>query len=138
MLIQPYLFFEGHCEEAIEFYCQALGAEVTMLMRYQDSPEPPVCDSLPAGYETKIMHSSFTVGGAVVMASDGICSGKPGFQGVSLSLTVPDIREADRLFTALANGGKVLMPLATTFWSPRFGMVTDRFGVSWMINVDGQ
>jgi PhnB protein len=137
MLIQPYLFFEGRCEEAVEFYRQALGAEVTLLMRYQDSPDPVPCDMIPAGSENKIMHASFNIGDNVVMASDGMCSGQPGFQGFSLSLTVPSESEADRLFAALADGGKVQMPLEKTFWSPRFGMVADRFGVSWMINTAG-
>lgn len=135
MLIQPYLFFEGCCEEAVAFYRQALGAEVTLLMRYQDSPDPVPCDKIPAGSESKIMHASLTIGETVVMASDGMCSGNPGFAGFSLSLTVSSESEADRLFTALADGGEVQMPLEKTFWSPRFGMVTDRFGVSWMINM---
>jgi len=133
MAIQPYLFFEGRCEEAVEFYRQKLGATVDMLMRYQDSPEP-ACDKLPAGSENKIMHACLTLGDAVIMASDGMCSGKPNFQGFSLSLSVSSESEADRLFDALADGGEVLMPLEKTFWSPSFGMLTDRFGVSWMIN----
>jgi PhnB protein len=135
MLIQPYLFFEGRCEEAVAFYRHALGAEVTMLMRYRDSPEPPPAGMLPPGCESKVMHTSLRIGESVVMASDGMCTGQPGFQGFSLSLTVPNETEADRLFAALADGGRVQMPLDKTFWSPRFGMVTDRFGVGWMINV---
>jgi PhnB protein len=134
MLVQPYLFFEGRCEEAVEFYRQALGAEVTMLMRYKDSPDPVPCDMIPAGSDNKIMHASFNIGDSLVMASDGTCSGQSGFQGFSLSLTVSGEGEADRLFSALADGGAVQMPLEKTFWSPRFGMVIDRFGVSWMIN----
>jgi len=137
MAIQPYLFFEGRCEEAVDFYRQKLGAKVDMLMRYQDSPEP-ACDKLPAGSESKIMHACLTLGDAVIMASDGMCSGKPDFQGFSLSLSVSSESEADRLFDALADGGEVLMPLEKTFWSPRFGMLTDRFGVSWMINTVGE
>ena len=135
MLIQPYLFFDGRCEEAIEFYRTALGAEVTMLLRFKDSPEPAQCP-LPPGGEEKVMHSSFRIGETTVMASDGRCQGQPSFQGFSLSLTVPDISEADRLFAALAEGGQVQMPLGETFFSPRFGMVADRFGVSWMIIVE--
>jgi PhnB protein len=137
MQVQPYLFFDGRCEEAIEFYRSALGAEVTMLMRFKDNPEPPTGDSCkPApGTEDKVMHASFRIGDTTVMASDGQCLGKPSFQGFSLSLTVPTEVEADRLFTALADGGQVQMPLTKTFFSPRFGMTADRFGVSWMIYV---
>lgn len=134
MQIQPYLFFEGRCEEALEFYRQALGAEITALLRYRESPEPAGCP-LPPGAEDKVMHSSFAVGSCTVMASDGMCSGKPNFQGFSLSLAVADAAEADRLFANLADGGQVQMPLGQTFFSPRFGMVADRFGVSWMIIV---
>jgi PhnB protein len=135
MYIQPYLFFDGRCEEAVEFYTQALGAEVTMLMRFKDSPEPPPPGMIPPGSEHKIMHTSLRIGETIVMASDGSCQGQPSLQGFSLSLTVPNAAEADRIFAALADGGQVQMPLDKTFWSPRFGMVADRFGVSWMINV---
>lgn len=135
MQIQPYLFFNGRCEEAIEFYRRALGAEVTMLMRYKDSPEPPPPGMIPPGSENKVMHAAFRVGEATAMASDGQCQGKPNFDGFSLSLTVPDAAAADRMFGALADGGQVQMPLGKTFFSPRFGMVADRFGVSWMIYV---
>lgn len=137
MLVQPYLFFEGRCEEAVDFYRQALGAQVTSLMRYRDTPDPPSRDIIPQGSEDKIMHASLTIGETVLMASDGMCAGQPNFQGFSLSLTVPSKSEADRLFAALADGGKVQTPLEPTFWSPRFGTVTDRFGVSWMITVTG-
>jgi PhnB protein len=135
MLIQPYLFFEGHCEEVIEYYKKVLGAEVEYLMRIKDSPEPPPPGMVPPGSENKIMHASLRIGDTIVMMSDGNCTGKPGFQGFSLSLTVPNAAEADRIFTALANGGKVQMPLEKTFWSPCFGMLTDRFGVGWMVYV---
>jgi PhnB protein len=135
MQIQPYLFFDGRCEEAIEFYKSRLGAKVEMLMRYKESPEPPPPGMVPPGSENKVMHSSLRVGDAVVMASDGNCGGQPSFQGFSLSITVADEAEAERRFAALADGGKVQMPLAKTFFSPRFGMVADRFGVSWMIIV---
>ena len=135
MHIEPYVFFEGRCEEAVEFYRTALGAEVTMLMRYKDSPEPPPPGKLPPGSENKVMHASLRIGDATVMASDGFSSGQPSFRGFSLSLSPPDEAQAEALFTALANGGQVQMPLSKTFWSPRFGMVTDRFGVGWMINV---
>ena len=135
MLVQPYLFFDGRCEEAVEFYKSALGAEVAMLMRFKDSPEPPDPGMVPPGSGDKVMHTSFRIGDTTVLASDGQCAGKPSFQGISLSLTAADDAEAERLFAALANGGQVQMPLAKTFFSSRFGMVADRFGVSWMIYV---
>jgi PhnB protein len=135
LFIQPYLFFNGSCEEAIEFYCKALGAEVEMMMRFKESPEPPPPGAVPPGVENKIMHSSFRIGQTTVMASDGDSTDKPSFQGFSLSLSVPNQAEADRAFNALADGGQVKMPLAKTFFSPRFGMVADRFGIGWMIGV---
>jgi len=133
--VEPYLFFEGRCEEAIEFYRRALGAEVGMLMRFKDSPEPPQPGSCPPGSENKVMHASFRIGQTTVNASDGRCAGNPSFQGFSLALRVPAEAEAERLFAALAEGGQVRMPLAKTFFSPRFGMVADRFGVLWMVLV---
>ena len=136
MKIQPYLFFEGRTEEALEFYKKALGAQVTMLMRFRESPDPPPPGMVPPGSENKVMHASFEVGGSLVMASDGGCSGNTKFGGVSLSLSVPDEATADRFFGALAEGGQVQMPLGKTFFSPRFGIVADRFGVSWMIIVE--
>jgi PhnB protein len=132
MQIQPYLFFDGRCEEAIEFYRRALGAEVTMLMRFKESPDP---EMNPPGAGDKVMHLSFRIGDTTLLASDGHCEGRPSFQGFSLSLTAPNEAEAELLFMALADGGQVQMPLAKTFFSPRFGMVADRFGVSWMIYV---
>lgn len=135
MQVQPYLFFDGRCDEAVEFYRRALGAEVVMLMRFKDSPEPPPPGMVPAGGENKVMHAALRVGDAMVLASDGRCSGQPSFQGFALSLTAANEAEADRLFSALAEGGQVQMPLAKTFFSPRFGMVADRFGVSWMVYV---
>ena len=135
MQIQPYLFFEGRCEEALEFYRTRLGAEVTMLMRYRESPEPPQPGMIPPGSENKVMHSSLRIGEAALMASDGRCNGQPGFQGFSLSLSAASEAEAERLFGALAEGGQVQMPLSKTFFSPCFGMVADRFGVSWMVIV---
>ena len=135
MQVQPYLFFDGRCEEAIEFYKSKLGAKVEMLMRFKDSPEPAQPGMVPPGAENKVMHSCFRIGDTAVMASDGRCMGKPSFQGFSLSLTPPDVAEAERLFAALGDGGQVQMPMAKTFFSPRFGMVADRFGVSWMVVV---
>ncbi len=134
-IIQPYLFFNGSCEQAIEFYRKALGAEVQMIMRYKESPEPPPPGRIPPGFENKIMHTSFRIGSTTVMASDGCSADKPNFEGFSLSLSVPSEADADRVFNALADGGQVRMPLAKTFWSPRFGMVEDRFGIGWMVSV---
>jgi PhnB protein len=133
MKVQPYLFFDGRCEEAIELYKRVLGAEVLMMMRFKDSPDPPPPGMVPAGSENKIMHASMRIGATEVMASDGRCMGKPSFEGVSLALSVASEAEADRLFNALAEGGQVQMPIGKTFFSPRFGMVADRFGVSWMV-----
>mgnify|MGYP001205154461 CR=1 FL=1 len=137
MQVQPYLFFEGRAEEAIAFYREALGAEVMMLMRFKEAPEQP--DSAdcgpPPGTADKVMHASLRIGATTVMMSDGLCSGEARFQGFSLALPVADEAEADRVFNALAKGGQVQAPLAKTFFSPRFGMVADRFGVGWMVVV---
>jgi PhnB protein len=135
MLIQPYLFFEGRSEEAAEFYRRAVGAEVTMLMRNKDAAEPPPPGTLPPGSENKVMHMALKIGDTMVLASDGHCSGKPNFQGFSLSLTVANDAEAQRTFAALADGGQVRMPLGKTFFSTSFGMLADRFGVPWMVYV---
>jgi PhnB protein len=137
MNVQPYLFFEGTAEEALAFYTNALGTKPSMVMRNKEAPEPPPPGMLPPGSENKIMHASFRVGDTEVMLSDGRCSGKPSFNGFSLSITAADEADAKRKFDALATGGKVTMPLGKTFWSPSFGMVTDRFGVGWMVTVDG-
>ncbi len=132
--IQPYLFFAGRCEEAIEFYHKALGAQVEMLMRHKDSPDPPPPDMLQPGFEDKVMHATLRIGGAILMASDG-CDDKARFDGFRLSLALATEDEARRAFAGLSDGGQVLMPLTKTFWSPCFGMVTDRFGVGWMVTV---
>ena len=137
MQIQPHLCFEGRCEEALEFYRTALGAEVTFLIRFKEMPGPHPPGAIPPGGENKVMHATFRVGGSTVLASDGHCTGRPNFQGVQLALQVPDVATAGRLFAALAEGGQVKMPLGPTFWSPGFGMVTDRFGVEWMVNAAG-
>ena len=131
--VQPYLFFGGQCEEAIEFYRKALGAELQMLMRFKESPEHQ--RPVPECFYDKVMHASFRIGETIVMASDGMCDGKANFEGFSLSITVPDEAEAERVFAALGEGGLVTMPLEVTFWSPKFGMLTDRFGVGWMVSV---
>jgi PhnB protein len=133
MQVQPYLFFDGRCEEAIEFYRKALGAEVGMLMRFKDSPEPCPEGMVPPGAENKVMHAALRVGDTTVMASDGRCTGAPQFQGFSLSLDAKDNVDAKRLFDALSDGGQVQMPLGETFFASSFGMVADKFGVPWMV-----
>ena len=135
MLVQPYLFFDGKCEEAVEFYRRTLGAEVVMMMRFRDSPEPDQPGMVPPGAENKVMHAALRIGDTMVLGSDGRCLGQPDFRGFALSLTAADEAEADQLFAALAEGGQVQMALSKTFFSPRFGMVADRFGVSWMVYV---
>ncbi len=135
LLVQPYLFFGGRCEEALEFYRSTLGAEVLMMMRYNESPEPHAPGTMPECFEEKVMHASFQIGESTVMASDGMCDGTANFEGFSLSITVPDEGEADRVFNALAEGGLVTMALEKTFWAPKFGMLQDRFGVGWMVSV---
>ena len=138
MQVQPYLNFDGRCEEALEFYRGAVDAEVTMLMRFSDCPEPPQPGMVPPGAEKKVMHASFRVGESTVMAADCHCTGKANFQGFSLSLTLPTDAEAERRFKALGQGGQVQMPLSKTFFATSFGVVVDRFGVSWMIYVPAQ
>ena len=133
----PYLFFDGRCEEAIEFYKKALGAKVEMMMRFKDSPEPPPPGRVAPGSDNKVMHSCLSINGESVMASDGCAQGKPKFEGFSLSVNAKDEAEADRVFAALAAGGEVRMPLGKTFFAKRFGMVADRFGVMWMVIAEG-
>ena len=130
MNIQPYLFFEGRCDEALEFYQQALGAEDIAIMRHRDNPQPQAC---APGAEDSIMHASFRVGDSVIFASDGRCSGNASFDGFSLSLTTDTGSAAQRMFAALAEGGTIIVPLGKTFFSPEFGMLKDRFGVHWMV-----
>ncbi|MBC7772726.1 MAG: VOC family protein [Pyrinomonadaceae bacterium] len=136
-VVQPYLFFGGRCEEALAFYHSAIGATVEMVMHFNESPEPVPAEMLAPGFENKVMHASFRVGETTLMASDG-CQAGQAFGGFSLSLSVASEAEADRVFAALAEGGKVEMPLGKTFWSPRFGMLTDRFGIGWMVSVAGR
>lgn len=133
--IQPYLFFGGRCEEAVEFYRKALGAEVEMLMRHSDSPDSPPPGMIQPGFENKVMHCCFRIGGAAVMASDGCGGQKSHFDGFRLSLTLPTEAGVRSAFAALSEGGKVDMPPTKTFFSNCFGMVTDRFGVGWMVLV---
>jgi PhnB protein len=133
MQVQPYLFFDGRCEEALDFYRKALGAQVGMMMRWKDSPEPCPEGTIPPGSENKVMHASVQIGGTTVMASDGRCGGAPTFQGFSLSLDAASDAEAKRLFDALSDGGQVQMPLGKTFFASSFGLVADKFGVPWMV-----
>lgn len=135
-IIQPYLFFGGRCEEALEFYKQALGAEVEMLMRYNESPEPVPPGMLAPGFEEKVMHTSFRVGGSTIMASDGCSEDDGKFAGFNLSVGVDSEADAERIFAALAEGGTITMPLAETFWALKFGMLKDKFGLGWMVNVE--
>ena len=132
MHIEPYLFFDGRCEEAIEFYRKAVGAEVTMLMRFKDSPESGDNSMAPAD-RNKVMHASFRIGDSAIGASDGSGLGQPAFKGFSLALKVDEDADAERLFKALGDGGTVHQPLIKTFFASRFGMVADRFGVGWMV-----
>jgi PhnB protein len=132
MEVQPYLFFDGRGDEAAEFYRRVLGAEIIMKLRFKDCPDPGMA---PPNSAEKVMHMALRIGGSTVLGSDGQCGGQANFQGFALSLTVANEAEADRLFAALGDGGQVQMPLAKTFFSPRFGMVADRFGVSWMVYV---
>lgn len=134
--IEPYLFFGGRCEEALEFYRTALGAQVDMMMRYSDSPEPPPPGRLAPGFENKVMHATFRVGGSTLMASDGCEEGDGSFHGFSLSVTFPTEAEAQKAFAALSEEGKVTLPLGKTFWSSCFGMLEDRFGMGWMVTVE--
>jgi len=132
MQIQPYLSFDGRCDEAIAFYKKAIGAEVRMLMRWKDAPDKSMCT--PENAE-KVMHASIKVGESTVMASDGRNTGHPEFKGVTMSLIAKDAAEAEKLFKALGEGGQVQMAMTKTFFSPSFGMVADKFGVSWMVVV---
>ena len=138
MQVQAYLFFDGRCEEALEFYRKTLGAQVSMMMRFKENPEPQSGMSMPLGTEEKIMHASFKIGQTELMASDGYAKGKPEFKGITLSLSAATEAEARKIFNDLSEGGEVRMPLAKTFYSPCFGMLADRFGVSWMVIVPGE
>jgi len=136
-ILHPYLFFAGRCEEAIEFYRRALDAKVEQLLYHRDSPDPHPPGLLQPGFENKVMHATLNIGGALLMASDG-SSDKSNFSGFRLAAAWPTEADARRVFAALADGGHVAMPLTKTFWSPCFGMVTDRFGVGWMVSVAAQ
>jgi len=138
MQAQPYLFFDGRCEEALDFYKAKLGAKVEAMMRFSEAPASEKGAMVPPGSENKVMHANFRIGDSVLMASDGRCQGHPHFDGFALSLNAANESEAERLFGALSDGGQVQLPLSKTFFSPRFGMVSDRFGVTWMVIVQHQ
>ncbi len=133
MQVQPYLFFNGRCEEAAAFYTRAIGAEVTALMRTKDAPEPPPPGQVPPGWDDKVLHMNLRIGDTMMMASDGCATEKATFKGFSLSLNASSDAEAERMFAALSEGGEVQMPLGPTFFASRFGMLVDRFGVGWMV-----
>jgi PhnB protein len=132
MHVQPYLNFDGRCDEALEFYKNAIGAKVGMLLRFKEAPDKSM---ISPGSEEKVMHSAVQVGDSTVLMSDGHCTGKPNFNGIALTISAKTEAEADKLFNGLAEGGLVTMPLAKTFFSPKFGMVADKFGVGWMVLV---
>ena len=137
MKVEPYLSFEGRCEEAIEFYRRAIGAEIEVLMRFKDMPEPREPGVVTPENEHKVMHAEMRIGDSKVMLSDGHCTGQTSkFEGISLTLTATSDAEASRLFSSLAEGGQVQMPLTQTFFSSGFGMLADRFGVTWLVIVD--
>jgi PhnB protein len=135
MQVQPYIFFDGRCDEALDFYKKAVGAKVDMLMRFKDAPDQSM---VKPESRDKVMHAAVHLGDTQVLMSDGQCQGNSHFQGFSLAVSVKDEVEADKTFTALAEGGQVGMPLAKTFFSPRFGMLTDKFGIGWMVLVSHQ
>ena len=135
MKLQPYVFFNGDAEAAAHFYRDALGAGITMLMPYRDCPETPDPAHVPPGNADKVMHMSLSIGDTVLMGADDCSGSGRGFAGFSLSLSVAEVAEAEKAFAALADGGSVCVPLGPTFFSPAFGMLNDRFGVSWMIVV---
>jgi PhnB protein len=138
MLVQPYLMFGGRCQEAVDFYRNAVGAEVEMLMRFKEAPDQPPPGMIPENWGDKIMHACLKIGDTQVMASDGCSTSEKDFKGFSLSLSVANEAEADRTFGALAERGQVTMPLGKTFFARRFGMLVDRFGVSWMVIVPAE
>jgi PhnB protein len=133
MQVQPYLSFEGRCDEAIEFYKKAVGAKVDMLMRFKEAPDRSM---ISPGNADKVMHAAVHVGDTQLLMSDGRCQGSPNFNGIALALSAATEADAERMFNALADGGQVRMPMAKTFFSPRFGMLADKFGVGWMILVE--
>ena len=136
MRVQPYLFFDGRCQEALDYYQSVLQAEILSIMRFKESPVPPDEGAVPEGSDEKIMHATFRIGDSVLMASDGCCQGEPNFEGMSLTITLNDPDRAEDVFSALADGGEIQMPMTQTFFAQSFGMVADRFGLSWMVLVE--
>ena len=128
--VQPYLFFDGKCEEALDFYKGAIGAKVDMMMRFKEAPDQ---SQMQPNTGEKVMHAAFHVGTTQVLSSDGHCAGKPSFQGFGLALNAKNDAEAEKLFAAVGNGGQVLQPLTKTFFASKFGMVADKFGIMWMV-----
>ncbi len=135
MYVQSYMFFDGRTEEALDFYQSAIGARIDMMLRFRDHPESLDHPGMPADFGAKVMHASFRVGDTHLMASDGMCSGKPGFKGITLSIATASDDEAERVFAALSDGATIDTPMESNFFSSRFGSLTDRFGVSWMVTV---
>ncbi|HEY0074603.1 MAG TPA: VOC family protein [Abditibacteriaceae bacterium] len=135
MQVQPYLFFDGRCEEALDFYREKLGAEVIMMMRFKEMPASEG-HAIAPGSEEKILHATFRIGDSLIMASDGMNGGQPKYEGFSLTLSVADDAEAERIFALISEDGQVQMPIGPTFWTSRFGMAADKFGVGWMVNVE--
>ena len=135
MHTQPYLFFDGRCDEALDFYKQAIDAKVDMVMRFKEAPDQTM---VTPESKDKVMHAAVHIGDTQILMSDGRCQGKPSFQGFSLTINAPNVAAADRQFNALAAGGQVQMPMGETFFAERFGMLADKFGVGWMVIVDKQ
>ena len=133
MKVQPYVFFDGKCDEALQFYQRALGAKVNALMRFSEAPDQ---SQIKPESKNKVMHSAFQIGETEILASDGYCLGAPAFQGFALTINAANSAEALKLFTGIAEGGKIQMPLEKTFFAASFGIAVDKFGVSWMVIAD--
>lgn len=143
MNVQPYLSFEGRAEEALDFYAKAVGAQIGLKMRFKEAPPMDPSEtpgngcadmgSAPVNSAEKIMHSEFKIGDSLIMATDGMCSGKANFAGVSLTIQTKDDAEAKQVFDALGAGGQVMQPLIKTFFATSFGMLADKFGVNWLV-----
>ncbi|WP_250124683.1 VOC family protein [Chroococcidiopsis sp. CCMEE 29] len=136
MKLNPYLMFNGQCEAAFKFYEQCLGGKITTMMPYGESPEPLMTDQLTPEWRNKIMHVSLTIGDQELMGSDSPPEYDEEAKGFSVSISLNDPIEGERIFNTLAENGTVRMPFQQTFWAYRFGMLVDRFGIPWMINCD--
>ena len=134
MAIHPYLNFGGNCREAFTRYQEIFGGDLVLLRM----SEMPSNEPVPAEQADLIMHAALSFGDDILMASDDPTGNFDGVRGMHVNYTVPDVAEAERVFAALADGGEVIMPIAETFWSPRFGMCVDRFGTPWMVNAQAQ